>query len=310
MNKGPIPVEIPKQARKYFQTAIALDAGFAEAYAFLSMSYVNLSQFSFTSMERKSILDSVKYFAGKAIELDPNNYLAHIAMANVYWPEYDIIRFSREINKAYEINPAEAKMYKVSILQLLDGEDDEALKLAKEAALSDPLNIEVLFGYGNVMFLEGRYDESIAVFNQVVALDSNQWGAFASLGWSYLYKNETKKGLKEWSKAMQLYGRPELAQLFLTSDFKTAMDAFFKWQTSENEGIVMNKYGGFANIYSYFRDRENTIKCLELAYKNNEALTDLKRWPGFDFIRKDPAFISLYEKAGFKAYDEYKKRQQ
>jgi len=32
----------------------------------------------------------------------------------------------------------------------------------------------------------------------------------------------------------------------------------------------------------------------------------LKRWKGWDFIRNDPEFIALYEKAGFKAYDEYK----
>jgi adenylate cyclase len=305
-NKGPIPVNNQINAKKYFQSAVDLDPGFAEAYAFLSFSYVNLSQYSYTLKEKRIKLDSVKYWAGKAIELNENNYMAHLAMSNIYWPDHDLVNFMKEINKAYEIDPVGAKNAKAMNMILFDKEDDEGIRLAKEGAISDPLNTDLLTTYSYILEITGRYDESIGINNQVLALEPNNWNAHAMIGWCYLFKKEIKPGLQEWSKCMLGYGKPDLAELFLTTDFKTSMEAFFKWQLAENEGTIPNKYGGFAWVYSYLGDRENTLKYLDLAYKNNEDLTSLKRWPGMDFLRKDPAFLAIYEKAGFKAYDEYK----
>ena len=52
--------------------------------------------------------------------------------------------------------------------------------------------------------------------------------------------------------------------------------------------------------------KHKTLKFLELAFNNNEDFIEFKRWDEFDFIRKDQAYIALYEKAGFRAYDDYR----
>jgi TolB-like protein len=296
-----------KNAINWFEKAVELDPNFSEAYGFISISYSNLSNYAYPLTEKRKTLDSAALYAKKALALDEDNSIAHLAMGVVFEFDYDLINASKEVNKAYTLNPAGLweKNARASYLALLDNEDDEAISILKEAAGLDPLNpFSVLF-YANLLLNSDRYDDAISTANNVLALDTNLVGAYTVIGFSYVAKKEYKKALYAFSKQNYLLGNFQISEIYLKSDFKTAMEAYMKFASSPEEIIYARDYV-FAYLYSWMKDRGNTLKYLERAYNNNEDFLDLKRWYGFGFIRKDPEFIKLYEKAGFKAYDEYK----
>ena len=60
--------------------------------------------------------------------------------------------------------------------------------------------------------------------------------------------------------------------------------------------------------YSGIGDKEMAFYWLEKAYQShNVELINLKDQPQFDSLHDDPRYWDLYEKVGFKAYDEYMK---
>jgi tetratricopeptide (TPR) repeat protein len=215
----------------------------------------------------------------------------------------------KEVDRALAINPGGAleKMRKAVCLVLIDQADGEAISLARQAAGLDSLNPGTVLRFAFVLYFAGRFDEAISVSKMVLAQDSTSIDAYSRIGFCYASKKEYNKTLEVWGKMQHLIGNHQLAEIYLKSDFKTAMDAWMKFAYEEKR-LVFNREYVVANIFAFFKDRENTLKYLDQAYNNNEDFMEFKRWNEFDFIRKDPAYLILYEKAGFKKYDEYIER--
>jgi hypothetical protein len=298
-----------ENAKKFFKEAVNIEPGFSEAYGFLSIICTTLANWAFPLKEKKIMLDSAALYAKKAITLDENNSIAHLAMGNVYEFKYDQINVSNEINKAYTLNPGGSleKTTKAVCLICMDKADDEAVNLAKEAARLDPLNPGSILGYAEVLLYAERYDECISTANHLLTVDTTLIDdTYDEIAWAYEGKKDYKKALQFWSKTHQRKGNQPLAELYLKSDFKTALEAYLKYFSSQPERVRWSRDYLTAYVYAFLKDKDNTLKYLNQAYSNNENFWDLKRWKGWDFIRNDPEFIALYEKAGFKAYDEYK----
>jgi adenylate cyclase len=312
LNSADLPSKF-ENAKKLFKVAVSLEPGFSEAYGYLSITYTTLANWAYPLKEKKVMLDSAALYAKNAITLNENNSIAHLAMGGIYEFKYDLINASDEINKAYKLNPGGSleRTRKALYLIFLDKADDEAVRLSKDAARLDPLNPGAILGYANVLLNAERYDECISTANHLLAVDTTVIvDTYEQIAWAYEGKKEYKKALQFWSKIHQRVGNQRLAELYLKSDFKTALEAYLVYFSNRPERKRWARDYVTAYVYAFIKDRENTLKYLDQAYSNNENFTDLKRWKGWDFIRNDPRFIELYEKTGFKAYDEYKKRQQ
>lgn len=305
-----------KQAKKYFLQAIDLDPNFADAMAFLSLTYYTLAATIYPGTSasspgdlkvRRFTIDSAELYAHRALALDPRNSSAHLAMAGVNNYNYNWIEAEKEYRKAHELNPGSLEKSYLALFLSIMGFFEEGKQLAQQVILQDPLDVNALMTLTNILLLDEKYDEAIITAHKALKIDSLHMRTWAALGHAYVLKDLRQEGLMTWAKQHEIYGLHNLSNVYRTSDFKSAMLAWIKQATTSNSPVFADDFT-IAVIYAYFKDADNTIKYLNLAYQHHaHNIARIKTWPSFAFIRHDQRYARLYQQLGLDTYDQYKK---
>lgn len=306
------------KAKKYFEHAVELDTAYSEAYAFLSITYFNISDWAFDqwnypaneNIKRKIAMDSAQLFAEKALSLDPENSGGHLAMGSVYFHQKKWVEVEEEKRKAVALNPGGAfEKFVLSSFLSQFGQYEEAMRLDSLASRLDPLDPSNYNRRYSVLYRAGKFDACIALCQKRIEENPNDAQAFSDIGWCHCGKQNYAEALKDWARVQELSGHSSLAETFRKSDIKSAMQAFVKYYQDKKIPINNNVLSA---VYALQKDKENTFKYLNLASESQEQMQmTFLRWNNlYDFIRSDPRFIELYERNGFKAYDDFIANQQ
>jgi len=299
------------KAKKYFESAVQLDSNFAEASAYLSLVYFNLADWAISgeeSLNREIALDSAKLLAKRAYSMDSLSSGAHLAMGSYYFHEYDWILAEKEKRQAVALNPggAEEKFILASFLAQF-GQADEALKLDLEAMRLDPLDDMAEVKYIRDLFYADKYEKAILKCNELIEENRAIQGAYQFLFLSYAGLNQFEEAGKAFAEWADLIGEKKIAGFFRENDFRTAVKKMFAYNNETKLRFLQHPIS-WAIFYAYVGDKENTIKYFYETYKNRYSQIAFLRQSRFDLIKDDPRYLELYEKAGFKAYDEHKKK--
>ena len=306
-----LPGEIFR-AKKYFEAAVALDSSFAEAQAYLAITYFNLADWA---LPRKDILnikiasDSAKLLIKKSLALDSVNSGVHLALGSYYFHEYNWEAAEKEKRKAVASNPGgtEEKFILASFLSQF-GQAEEALRLDEEAMKLDPLDRDNKLYYARDLFRAGKFDEGIRQCNLFLLEEQNNPGAYQFLFLCYIGKKQFQEAGVALTKLAELLGNHDLAGYYRNSDFKSATKKMLS-KSEDSIPLIVKGPVSIASMYSILEDKDNTFKYIEIGYKQRDPMISFIRDVRFDFIRQDPRYIDLYEKIGFKAYDAYKAKQ-
>lgn len=232
-------------------------------------------------------------------------------MANWHSSKRNWIEEDKMARKAVELNPGASEKNRLASALINVGYHEEANALVQEALRLEPLSKQITYNYLELLMRSRKFDETINTIKKYQELDStnvNYWGTLAN---AYVAKKQYKDALNAWAKTHESYGNKELADIYRTSDFKTAMMAFLEMAKSNKVMFGTNSEIEKAYIYAMLEDKENTLKHLELAVANNERFhITFKTWWPYDFVRSEPRFKELYRKLNFDefdAYDEYRK---
>ena len=299
------------KAKKYFESAVQLDSNFAEASAYLSLVYFNLADWAISgeeSLNREIALDSAKLLAKRAYSMDSLSSGAHLAMGSYYFHEYDWILAEKEKRQAVALNPggAEEKFILASFLAQF-GQADEALKLDLEAMRLDPLDDMAEVKYIRDLFYADKYEKAILKCKELIEENRAIHGAYQFLFLSYAGLNQFEEAGKAFAEWADLIGEKKIAGFFRENDFRTAVKKMFAYNNETKLRFLQHPIS-WAIFYAYVGDKENTIKYFYETYKNRYSQIAFLRQSRFDLIKDDPRYLELYEKAGFKAYDEHKKK--
>jgi TolB-like protein len=168
-----------ERSKKYFEAAIQLDPGYADAYAGLSDLYDSYSSEKIATDKIPNIFELKEQLARKALALNPNSAMANTAMA---WairnrqkghPGDSSLFFAK---RAHYLAPSDpVYSHALSFIVATYGLDSLAIPICKEAIKADPLepNHYAILGYQYAML--GKYQEAKQALHKSFELTNDKF---------------------------------------------------------------------------------------------------------------------------------------
>ncbi|HKW04614.1 MAG TPA: tetratricopeptide repeat protein, partial [Nitrososphaerales archaeon] len=294
------------KAKKYFESAIELDSGYATAYSWLGDTYTTLCQAGFLSSIEA--IPKAESAVRHALEIDPNLDNSHRVLGFIMTmrDSPDWTRAELETLKALEVNPNSSVTHEsyAWILSLM-GRLEEAEIEAKKALELDPFSHTTNQALALVFYFKRKYDEAIQQLQKTREFELENLGLSIWLGMCYVQKSmfeeaigvfdEMSKPEKGKSNLLLSYLAFAYAKYGMFDEARKILNAFK--ETSRHQFIPAL---ATAQIHAALGESDETIQDLERACNEGDyaSLQDLKVSPVWDSIRPDPRFHSLLRKRG------------
>ncbi len=211
-----------------FERAVELDPEFAPAYAQLSIANSGLYNLGFDRTKKR--VARSKAAVDRALELEPNNAKAHMALAYYYYwchGEYDLALEQFAI--AEEGLPNEPGILQgVAFILRRKGHYEESVAKLKTALEFSPQDSDLALSLGGTLAPMRRYEEAEEYLRLSIALAPGQNASYHYLGWLYrIWNSDTVKArailekipLPNEQRAFSWY-----TQCMFERDYDTALD--------------------------------------------------------------------------------------
>lgn len=286
----------------FFLKAVALDPGYAPAYAGLADAYWILGNNLLLPSDQA--YPKARQFARKAIELDDTLAAVHATLACIH-AEYDrdFAAAETEIRKAVAMNKTDAHVHHLhSFLLSYQGRTEDAVEEAERARDLDPLAPRTRANVGFQLYLAGKYREALDALNDVLAFDPTHCAVRYYLSVVHLELGEFQKALAAIRTYQQCQGSPtSLAFLALIQarggDEEGAREVLR--ELTERPGAGYLSPARLAAVYGALGESDAAFDLLEKAYaERDNKLVQLKVNPIYAPLRSDPRFEGLLRKIG------------
>jgi adenylate cyclase len=149
----------------WWEKALALDPASAVLNAMLGFVLFVNARFGWSD-DREAAFIKSRAYAGRALELDPNNADAHLVLGLLSWPQEHFDEAVSHARKAVQLAPGAADILnQAGFILAPSGFPEEALILAQKSIALNPNYPAVYLGIlGNAHRLSGHIDEAIAAF--------------------------------------------------------------------------------------------------------------------------------------------------
>jgi DNA-binding winged helix-turn-helix (wHTH) protein/tetratricopeptide (TPR) repeat protein len=279
------------RAVREFERAIALDPGYALAYAGLADAY------NLRGDHRRG-----EAAALRALELDPDLAEAHAALGNVkLFFEWNLPEAERALRRAVALNPSYATAHHwLAYRYLAEGRFDEALASIERAGDLDPLSQILETDRGEVLYLAGRIEEAWTVLTGVLQRDPGFLPAWQVRAEIQLSRGRLREAIEEWS---HVPGTSSVAIEPLPRDDSEATQRLRAMLVAAREKPAPEQLipiGAYhrAVLHAALGERDEAIAELEQALAAREGRFVLVRVePIFASLRGSPRFAALVEHA-------------
>ena len=156
-----------REARRFFEQAVAKDPNFARAYVGLAIARLN--EWACFSWNHWGFLqEEALALAQRAVELDERDHRAHcmLGVARLFGGDYDGAQ--RDVNRALELNSNDSDVLAhASVCLAMLGEHEAAVETGRRALYLAPHRPEWYVGLiGNALFTGREYEEAIETMLQ------------------------------------------------------------------------------------------------------------------------------------------------
>ncbi len=280
----------------YFNRAIALDPGYALAYAGLADAYTTASE---GSLSPREALPRAEAAARKALLFDDHLAEAHAALAHSLLHQWKLADAEKEFQRALALNPNNTEFYFTYAEYLTAmGRFDDAIAYGSKALKLDPLSLENYLMIAWANYLKHDYDAVLAAGYKAVQIESSFMPARWCIGSAYLSQGKYPEAIAEFQKAAELTSNDPIVLSGLASAYARAGDRAEALRLiDEMKQASTKKYVAPLNIalaYGDLGDKDQAFAWLGKAYDDqSEYLLWLKYDPSFDSLRSDPRFDGL-----------------
>jgi adenylate cyclase len=163
-----------EDARRFFETAVALDPGFADAWAWLAEIY-DAEAHTFMAESGDSLAVRSSEAAARAIEIAPESPAALRVAALLAIRNRDWMGAERYLLKALQIVPGDATTnYEYGRLLMYLGRTADSLRYIRRAAGIDPLSIVFNLNVGVALQMTGEHDAAMRQYERTEDLPGNK----------------------------------------------------------------------------------------------------------------------------------------
>lgn len=294
-----------RKAIECFEEVIAVEPGYALAYAMIAAAYSYLGA---TGQELpKKAFDIVYRYGQKALQLDPSIAEGHSAMAGAY------LFYERNWQKAYEelqialkLNPGLVEVYELlSFYHVTMGNKEEAVRVMEAAEKLDPLSSIVLQSLGNTYIFAERFDDAILQAEKLLEKDPKMRAAIEIKAWATGMKGDWELALQLFEEVHRLTNHPLKGLMGLGFTYgklgykEKAMDCIHRMeqrQATDPNSVIDSDLAavwyGMGNLYKTFHYLN---QCVD---KRMGPVSYFLEYPVYKEIKNDPRYDDLRKREG------------
>jgi DNA-binding winged helix-turn-helix (wHTH) protein/tetratricopeptide (TPR) repeat protein len=288
------------KAVDYFTQAIVRDPGYADAYVGLADCYNLLREYA--AMPASEAFPRARAAAAKAVELDPKSSQARVSLAfAAFWGFWDADTSDREFRRAIELDPnnAIAHHWYATTLQEL-GRFPQALVEIERAQALDPSSRAVRADKAVILSELGQRKESADLLQQMEKSDPSfvsphrylkrldlQNGDYRG----YLAEQRQEAALTDDASALRIANASKKG--FAAGGAQGMFDAQSREQQELFDEGKLDAYF-LAETCALAGDKSAALKYLKLAFdQHSQEMPGIAFDPAFKGLRGEPAFRQL-----------------
>lgn len=296
-----------RRAAQLFEEAIALDAGFAQAWSGLADALTLQADMGFEPSS--AVMPRAKASAERALELDPSLAESHTSLgliAAMYEWRWD--EASCHFERALELNPSYVTAhhwYGCDYLALL-GRFDEAVEEMDLALRLDPLSHVINESMAYTLMLGRRYHEALAKQRANLEMHPHFYRTYTAMGRVHV-------GLGEYDQAIALFlkGSTLAGEVMPTTLGALAQACGMAGRTADARQYLarLNHIGrerfipstAVAMAHIGLGEMEEAVTALEGGAQRRElSVAAIGVHPGYDPLRGHPRFEALLREMGLR----------
>jgi tetratricopeptide (TPR) repeat protein len=288
------------RAVDYFTQAIVHDPGYASAYVGLADSYNLLREY--TAMPGAEAYPRALAAAKKAVELDDRSSAAHASLAFVlFYGKWDIANADAEFRRAIDLDPnnAVAHHWYANYLMTVHRLPEAVTEIERSQAL-DPSSASILADKANILIQAGRRDEGITLLKQMEVTEPAFRSPHLYLKYYYLDTSDYSDFLIESKKdALLLHDHSALA-IATAAEKGFAMggaNAMFESMLQAQKNYYAQRLVSavaVAETCALLGNKEGALQYLKAAYDQHDGLLlSVKDYRALDILHGEAAYREL-----------------
>jgi len=288
----------PESMRKsvdYFRQASTMDPSFAPAFGWLAESLAMLPEYG---VQDRRNTEAARQAAERAIQLDPKLYIAHVALAWIFFSyDWNWAAAEPEFRKAVALAPNEALPHQRYGLGLISrGRFKEAEAELVRAQQLEPFAMLPMINLAELWFYASRFDLEEAQLRKVLDRDPGYVLARAMLAKVDIITGRSKEAIAE---VRRLLAMPETAMWCTELTEAYARDGQRDLALKQMAVCSLSR-PPLPTTFIYLGQPRRAIATLEEWYSNRVPyVAYLNVDPDYLPLRGDPDFKKLLKEVGF-----------
>jgi TolB-like protein/class 3 adenylate cyclase/Tfp pilus assembly protein PilF len=292
---------------RFFKQAIAIDPGYALAYAGISFASILYAAYNF--VPGKQIMREAKQAAEAALDLDDSVSEGYGALGYYYsCLEVNWVESRKNFLKAIELNPKYVQARSVYGLHYLawgEGKFAEAEEQGRMAIRIEPLSAIDHADLAWTLYTANRFQEALSLAKTGVELDANSFLSHRLCGLCYTALGRHEKAIDTLTHLLAISSRHQHALNALiwahcsNSEFEEARKLMAELEGRSSTEYIAGTYAGLSA--AFLGDLDKAFDYLEKAYDDHDPmLTQLKYLPYVpESLKEESRFWNLLTRIGY-----------
>ncbi len=285
-----------RRAIEHFEQALALAPAYAPALSGLADALTLLTVYGFDTSP--DVIERARAAAEAAVRADPALGEAYTSLGRqqIVGGRWDWDEAERLLRRALELSPGYATAHMWHGLILMNRERvAEAVSELERALALDPFSPAVLWTAGRYVFYAGDSERSIELLRRALDLSPQSDTARWLLRDVYAANGREPEAAETLLAAAPPSEQAELRSAYGAGGFLALLARQLRFEQERSGQPCGRTAGEGATLHAQLGDADGVFRCLEVAARRGEFLSNPQVHPFFAPYRSDPRYAAYLE---------------